>query len=149
MPWRVCCRTVAMTHVIGAKKDVYFGTLRRYSQQWTPSYDAGQPTSMSHPELLLGDELFPGIGLREFVDRRTALRSRLPTESMVILSAATVKHMTSVVPYPFRQDADYLYYTGCQQPGGIAVLDDRAELCMFMPDRDLEPSNRGNPGQEN
>lgn len=72
------------------------------------------------------------------MDRRTALRSRLPTESMVILSAATAKQMTDVVPYPFRQDADYLYYTGCQQPGGIAVLDDHADLCMFMPDRDLE-----------
>lgn len=101
-------------------------------------YDAGQPTSESHPELLSGDELFPGISLRDFADRRKALRSRLPTDSMVILNAASVKQMTDVVPYPFRQDADYLYYTGCQQPGGIAVLDDHADLCMFMPDRDLD-----------
>ncbi|KAG0609260.1 hypothetical protein M758_8G171000 [Ceratodon purpureus] len=57
---------------------------------------------------------------------------------MVILTAASVKQMTDVVPYPFRQDADYLYYTGCNQPEGIAVLDDHAELCMFMPDRDPE-----------
>lgn len=91
-------------------------------------------------QLLSGDELFPGISLREFEYRRTALRSRLPTDSVVILTAAPVKQMTDVVPYPFRQDADYLYYTGCQQPGGIAVLDDHADLCMFMPDRDLDVS---------
>ena len=90
--------------------------------------------------MLTGDELFPGISLGEFAERRTALRSRLPTESMVILTAASVKQMTDVVPYPFRQDADYLYYTGCNQPEGIAVLDDHAELCMFMPDRDPEVS---------
>lgn len=90
--------------------------------------------------MLSGDELFPGISLRDFKERRTALRSRLPTESMVILSAASVKQMTDVVPYPFRQDADYLYYTGSQQPEGIAVLYDDADLCMFMPNWDPEVS---------
>lgn len=89
-------------------------------------------------QLLAAEQLFPGITLAEFADRRKALRSYLPTESLVILAAAPVKQMTDVVPYPFRQDADYLYYTGCQQPEGIAVLDDHTDLCMFMPDRDPE-----------
>lgn len=44
--------------------------------------------------------------------------------------------MTDVVPYSFRQDADYLYITGCTQPGGIAVLSQESGLCMFMPDSD-------------
>ncbi|KAF6138302.1 hypothetical protein GIB67_001452 [Kingdonia uniflora] len=44
--------------------------------------------------------------------------------------------MTDVVPYTFRQDADYLYVTGCQQPGGIAVLSHEHGLCMFMPEFD-------------
>ncbi|KAK8937347.1 hypothetical protein KSP39_PZI012729 [Platanthera zijinensis] len=34
------------------------------------------------------------------------------------------------------QDADYLYLTGCTQPGGIAVVADECGLCMFMPDLD-------------
>lgn len=42
--------------------------------------------------------------------------------------------MTDVVPYTFRQDADYLYITGCLQPGGIAVLGHECGLCMFMPE---------------
>lgn len=50
------------------------------------------------------------------------------------MASAPLKMMTDVVPYTFRQDADYLYYTGCQQPGGVAVLGDDIGLCMFMPD---------------
>ena len=46
----------------------------------------------------------------------------LPEKSLAIIAAAPVKMMTDVVPYMFRQDADYLYITGCQQPGGVAVL---------------------------
>lgn len=42
--------------------------------------------------------------------------------------------MTDVVPYTFRQDADYLYITGCQQPGGVAILGHDFGLCMFMPE---------------
>lgn len=57
----------------------------------------------------------------------------LPQHSVAILAAAPVKMMTDVVPYTFRQDADYLYITGCQQPGGIAVLGHDSGLCMFMP----------------
>ncbi|CAA6653876.1 unnamed protein product [Spirodela intermedia] len=44
--------------------------------------------------------------------------------------------MTDVVPYSFRQDADYLYLTGCLQPGGITVLSKDFGFCMFMPDTD-------------
>jgi Xaa-Pro aminopeptidase len=101
-------------------------------------FDAGQPTHESHPELLSAQEIFPGISVSDFAQRRKALKSYLPTESMVILGSATVKQMTEVVPYPFRQDADYLYFTGCQQPEGLAVLDDQTELCMFMPEHDTE-----------
>lgn len=89
-------------------------------------------------QLLSAQEIFPGISVSDFAQRRKALKSYLPTESMVILGSATVKQMTEVVPYPFRQDADYLYFTGCQQPEGLAVLDDQTELCMFMPEHDTE-----------
>lgn len=58
----------------------------------------------------------------------------LPPNSVAIFAAAPVKMMTEVVPYTFRQDADYLYITGCQQPGGIAVLSHGRGLCMFMPE---------------
>lgn len=58
----------------------------------------------------------------------------LPENCLAIIASAPVKMMTDVVPYTFRQDADYLYLTGCQQPGGIAVLGHECGLCMFMPE---------------
>lgn len=80
----------------------------------------------------------PGISAQEIAERRKKLMSLLPNGSLVIVASASVKQMTDVVPYPFRQSADYLYFTGCQQPGGIAVLYDESKLCLFMPDQNPE-----------
>ncbi|KAJ0980570.1 hypothetical protein J5N97_008825 [Dioscorea zingiberensis] len=96
--------------------------------------DIGQPTSLSHPQLLAEWEITPGISCDEYISRRKRLLELLPEKSLAIIASAPVKMMTDVVPYPFRQDADYLYITGCTQPGGVAVLSDEHGLCMFMPD---------------
>jgi Xaa-Pro aminopeptidase len=79
-------------------------------------------------------EVTPGIRIEEYIGRRKKLVELLPENSLAIISSAPVKMMTDVVPYTFRQDADYLYLTGCQQPGGVAVLSDERGLCMFMPE---------------
>ncbi|GMG99789.1 hypothetical protein Nepgr_001629 [Nepenthes gracilis] len=97
-------------------------------------FDAGQPTAISHPELVKEGELTPGITCAEYILRRKKLLELLPEKCVAIIAAAPLKMMTDVVPYPFRQDADYLYITGCQQPGGIAVLGHEFGLCMFMPE---------------
>ncbi|KAH7436079.1 hypothetical protein KP509_05G001300 [Ceratopteris richardii] len=80
----------------------------------------------------------PGITTEEIALRRKKLMSSLPHGSLVILNAATVKYMTDVVPYPFRQSSDYLYFTGCREPGSIAVIYNLGDLCMFMPDPNPE-----------
>ncbi|KAL2469070.1 Metallopeptidase M24 family protein [Forsythia ovata] len=95
--------------------------------------DVGQPTAATHPQLLKEGEITPGITSDEYVSRRKKLLELLPEKSLAIIASAPVKMMTDVVPYTFRQDADYLYITGCQQPGGIAVLGHECGLCMFMP----------------
>ncbi|XP_047155531.1 intermediate cleaving peptidase 55, mitochondrial-like isoform X2 [Vigna umbellata] len=97
-------------------------------------FDVGQPTSASHPQLLKDGELTPGISTEEYILRRKKLLELLPEKSLAIIAAAPVKMMTDVVPYTFRQDADYLYITGCQQPGGVAILGHDCGLCMFMPE---------------
>ncbi|PWA43088.1 metallopeptidase M24 family protein [Artemisia annua] len=96
--------------------------------------DVGQPTPSTHPQLLKEGEITPGITGDEYMSRRNKLLELLPERSVAIVAAAPVKMMTDVVPYTFRQDADYLYITGCQQPGGIAVLGHDFGLCMFMPE---------------
>ncbi|CAM6089423.1 unnamed protein product [Calypogeia fissa] len=120
----------------------HHGSFREFSSSAAVAadgvFDAGQPTFETHPELLASGEIMPGISSREFGLRREKLRDIVPAGSLVILASAMVKQMTDVVPYPFRQDADYLYFTGCQQPGGIAIIDDSSDLCMFMPDRSPE-----------
>lgn len=79
-------------------------------------------------------EVTPGITIEEYIGRRKKLVDLLPENSLAIISSAPVKMMTDVVPYTFRQEADYLYLTGCQQPGGVAVLSGERGLCMFMPE---------------
>ncbi|KAL6495787.1 aminopeptidase [Orobanche gracilis] len=96
--------------------------------------DVGQPTASTHPQLLKKGEITPGISSDEYIWRRKKLLELLPKNAVAIIASAPVKMMTDVVPYTFRQDADYLYITGCQQPGGIAVLSHDCGLCMFMPE---------------
>lgn len=96
--------------------------------------DFGQPTPASHPQLMKEGEITPGISTEEYISRRKRLLELIPEKSLAIIAAAPVKMMTDVVPYTFRQDADYLYLTGSQQPGGVAVLSDEFGLCMFMPE---------------
>lgn len=79
-------------------------------------------------------EITPGISADEYISRRKRLLELLPENSVAILAAAPVKMMTDVVPYPYRQEADYLYITGCEQPDGLAVLGHECGLCMFMPE---------------
>ncbi|PKU83874.1 intermediate cleaving peptidase 55, mitochondrial isoform X1 [Dendrobium catenatum] len=98
--------------------------------------DIGQPTCRSHPELFSEGEITSGISIHEYISRRKKLIELLPERSLAIIASAPVKMMTEVVPYSFRQDADYLYITGCLQPGGVAVITDECGLCMFMPDPD-------------
>ncbi|XP_031101712.1 intermediate cleaving peptidase 55, mitochondrial isoform X1 [Ipomoea triloba] len=99
-------------------------------------HDVGQPTAATHPMLLKEGEITPGITCEEYIMRRKKLLELLPEKSLAIVASAPIKMMTDVVPYPFRQDADYLYITGCQQPGGVAVLGHDCGLCMFMPEAD-------------
>lgn len=79
-------------------------------------------------------EITPGISLEEYILRRKRLLDVLPENGLAIFAAAPVKMMNDVVPYTYRQDADYSYITGCQQPGGVAVLGHECGFCMFMPE---------------
>lgn len=89
-------------------------------------------------QLLADGEITPGITNEEYISRRKKLLEVLPEKSLAIIASADQQMMTDVVPYPFRQNGDYLYITGCMQPGGVAVLSEETGLCMFMPDTNKE-----------
>lgn len=45
-------------------------------------------------------------------------------------------HQAGVIPYPYRQSADFLYLTGITQPMALAVLDSGARYRLFVSDPD-------------
>lgn len=90
----------------------------------------GQPTSESHPHLLEEGEITPGITKKEYRDRRHKLLSLLAKthfgethdKHLVIIPSNPVTYMTTDVPYPFRQNTDFLYLTGFQEADAVLVL---------------------------
>lgn len=100
------------------------------------AWSAGQPTPETHPDLLQPGELLPGLAAAEFAARRAALAALLPPGAVALLPAAPITYMAGVIPYPFRQSADFLYLTGITQPYALAVVDCDARYRLFVPDPD-------------
>ena len=92
--------------------------------------------NMNKIQLLQKDEIQPGISAAEFAQRRHLLASQLPDGGIAVLQAAPQFFMTGVIPYPYRQDADFQYMTGCIQPGPVASIHSDGRFILFFPDRD-------------
>ncbi|KAK3272650.1 hypothetical protein CYMTET_19071 [Cymbomonas tetramitiformis] len=106
-----------------------------------PATESGQPTPISHPSLLKAGEIMPGISSAEFEKRRTALAQHIPPGGAALLSSAEMKYMAGVIPYPYRQDSDYLYLTGITQPGTATLLERSGDgkqytYSLFVPEAD-------------
>lgn len=60
-------------------------------------------------------------------------------DSIAILPAAPVRHRNNDVEYAYRQDSDFYYLTGFDEPESVAVLvpgRDQAEYILFVRERD-------------
>ncbi len=58
----------------------------------------------------------------EYKRRRQRLLAAIGKESVVLVAAAPPKLRTAGVHYPYRQDSDFLYLTGFQEPEALLVL---------------------------
>ena len=58
----------------------------------------------------------------EFARRRRALLKQMGRDSIAILPAAPVRLRNNDVEYPYRQDSDFQYLTGFDEPEAVAVL---------------------------
>lgn len=58
----------------------------------------------------------------QFIQRRQHLMVKMRTGSAAILQAATVKSRNADADYPFRQDSNFYYLTGFNEPEAILVL---------------------------
>jgi hypothetical protein len=75
-------------------------------------------------QLLAEGEVAPCVTFAELEKRRTRLATALPDNSVAIVPSAPKRYVTGVIPYPYRQDADFYWLTGITQPG-VAVLHKR------------------------
>ncbi|ORX74189.1 hypothetical protein DL89DRAFT_264131 [Linderina pennispora] len=83
----------------------------------------GQPVHETHPELVLADELTPGISAGEYETRRQALMSALPEGSSVVAFSARMFFVSPHVFHTFRQDSDFHYLCGWNEPDSVLVLE--------------------------
>jgi len=75
----------------------------------------------------------------EFARRRRQLARSMGRNGIAIVPAAPVRHRNSDVEYPYRQDSDFYYLTGFEEPEAVAVLvpgRPAAEYILFVRDRD-------------
>ncbi|XP_077518894.1 xaa-Pro aminopeptidase 3 [Amblyomma americanum] len=115
----------------------------------------GQPTASTHPHLLQEGELTPGLKRQEFAERRQKLidgilqlcavsgspGARTTKNHAVVVLSATKTYMSDKIPYPFRQNSDFLYLTGFQEPDSALVIhtgtdQHQPKSVMFVPQRD-------------
>lgn len=107
----------------------------------------GQPTPMTHPHLIKHGEVVPGISLQELKRRRSKLvekivqenRAKSKAQQIVVIPASPKVYMSDKIPYVFRQNTDFLYFSGCQEPDSILVLiceEDKSSSVLFVRPKD-------------
>lgn len=109
---------------------------------WGRAFSAGQPVWETHPDLLGKHELTPGITVSEYHQRRARLASLLGQGDIVVLPSAAQQFVSGIIPYPYRQDADFNFLTGIRQQA-VCVLqstgpegDPGHRYLLFVPDYD-------------
>lgn len=83
----------------------------------------------------------PQIGLLDFSRRRRELMALMETNSIAILPSAMLQTRNSDVEYRFRQDSDFHYLTGFDEPDSVFVLipgRQHAEAILFCRERESD-----------
>lgn len=79
------------------------------------------------------------IAQDEFARRRAALLQQLPSNSVALVSASHLKSRNRDAEYAFRQDSDFYYLTGFNEPDALLLLIPgrvEGEFVLFCPPRD-------------
>lgn len=88
------------------------------------------------------EQLTPGIPKSEYEERRKNLMDRLPDNSVVVAMSGRVKSMSGNIFYKFRQETNFWYLTGFQEPDSAVILEKDAssprgyKMTMFVQKRD-------------
>jgi Xaa-Pro aminopeptidase len=68
----------------------------------------------------------------EFARRRTQLMRLIGSDGIAILPAAPVRNRNNDVEYHYRQDSDFHYLTGFDEPESVAVLIPEREAAQYI-----------------
>ncbi|PVU88981.1 hypothetical protein BB561_005623 [Smittium simulii] len=93
-------------------------TLDPITAQWY-----GQPVHETHPSLVESNDLVTGIQSSEFDARRAALVEKMADNSMAVVFSSSISYYSPNVFYPFRQNADFFYLTGWNEPNSVLVIE--------------------------
>ncbi|KAJ2946683.1 hypothetical protein O0L34_g12744 [Tuta absoluta] len=97
-------------------------------QYTIPQGIMGQPTCYTHPHMVEEGYLTCCVKQEEYIDRRDTLMTKLSQDvnqnasHIIVIPGAVKQYMTEKIPYPFRQNSDFFYLTGCLEPGAILVM---------------------------
>ena len=91
--------------------------------------------------------------IKEFAKRRRQLMRMMDAGSIAILPSSPVRLRNRDVDYPYRQDSDFLYLTGFEEPEALIVLAlgrKHGEFILFCRERDpvMETWHGRRAGQE-
>lgn len=81
------------------------------------------------------------ISRADFVRRRRQLMKLAGEDAILILPAATERIRNRDSHYPYRQDSDFWYLSGCNEPEAVLVLvpgRKHGEMLLFCRERDAE-----------
>ncbi|CAH1776311.1 unnamed protein product, partial [Owenia fusiformis] len=109
----------------------------------------GQPSAQTHPHIISKEEeVTPAITKEEYAQRRNTLMSNLSkyginkdSSNILIIPSAEKQYMTHDIPYPFRQNTEFLYLCGFQEPDSALVIFNEGKTSshksvLFVPKRD-------------
>lgn len=81
----------------------------------------------------------PVINIEEFNQRRRNLMDKIGDDGIVILPSSQIQIRNRDAEFPFRQDSDFLYLTGFNEPQAVLVLvpgREGGETILFCRDKD-------------
>jgi intermediate cleaving peptidase 55 len=99
----------------------FFATSDRVPETHVRSF--GQPTPVTHPNIMKKGEVTPGLSANEFETRRSNLMKSLPDGSTVVSVGYSTRYMTNNIFYPFHQNTDFWYLCGFNEPDAAMILE--------------------------
>ena len=127
---------------------------RSYASVSASDIKFGQPVHETHPHILQPGEckplllqhkilklitiVTPGITAQEYADRRAALAHSLSSNSIAVLHSAPFQYKSGAVFHPYRQESNFLWLTGWNEPNAVAVIEKTGpnlgdyRFCMFV-----------------